>query len=123
MNKVNIRFKEVLERLGIKEINPGVSTGVEWIETNGNVSGSESPVDGSLIASVKTATKEDYELVMEKAQEAFKVWREVPAPQRGEVVRQIGLALRKAKEDLGMLVTSGNGKNLPGGSWGGSGND
>lgn len=110
MEKVNIRFKEILERLGIEEVNPGVSTGAEWIETNGNISSSQSPVDGSLIASVKTATIEDYELVMEKAQEAFKTWREVPAPQRGEVVRQIGLALREAKEDLGMLVTMEMGK-------------
>jgi aldehyde dehydrogenase (NAD+) len=110
MEPVNIRFKEVLQRLGIEDINQGVTTGTEWFDTSGSVSGSESPVDGSIIAKVKTATLDDYEMVMSKAQEAFKVWREIPAPQRAEVVRQIGLALRDAKEDLGMLVTLEMGK-------------
>ena len=110
MEPVNIRFKEVLSRLGIEEVNLGVSTGVEWFDTEGAVSGSESPVDASIIAKVKTATLADYEMVMNKADEAFKTWRETPAPQRAEVVRLIGLALREAKEDLGMLVTLEMGK-------------
>ncbi len=110
MEPANIRFKEVLNRLGIEELNLGVSTGTEWFDTEGAVSGSESPIDASIIAKVKTATLDDYEMVMNKADEAFKTWRETPAPQRAEVVRLIGLALREAKEDLGMLVTLEMGK-------------
>ena len=110
MEPVNIRFKEVLSRLGIEDVNSGVSTGVEWFDTEGAVSGSESPVDASIIAKVKTATLSDYEMVMNKAGEAFKIWREIPAPERAEVVRLIGLALREAKEDLGMLVSLEMGK-------------
>ncbi|MCD6597371.1 MAG: aldehyde dehydrogenase family protein [Bacteroidales bacterium] len=110
MEPVNIRFKEVLSRLGIEDVNLGVSTGVEWFDTEGTVSGSESPVDASIIAKVKTATLTDYEMVMNKADEAFKIWREIPAPERAEVVRLIGLALREAKEDLGMLVSLEMGK-------------
>ncbi|RLD36759.1 MAG: aldehyde dehydrogenase family protein, partial [Bacteroidetes bacterium] len=110
MEPVNIRFKEVLSRLGIEDVNSGVSTGVEWFDTEGAVSGSESPVDASIIAKVKTATLSDYEIVMNKAGEAFKIWREIPAPERAEVVRLIGLALREAKEDLGMLVSLEMGK-------------
>ncbi len=110
MEAVNIRFKETLKNLGLKEINQGVTTGTEWIDTKGNISASESPVDGSILGKVKTATLDDYEYVMKKAEDAFKVWREIPAPGRGEIVRQIGLALREAKEDLGMLVSLEMGK-------------
>jgi aldehyde dehydrogenase (NAD+) len=110
MEQVNIRFKETLHNLGIEEVNRGVSTGTNWFKTKGALSESESPVDGSIIAKIKTATVEDYEYVVGKAQDAFKIWREIPAPQRGEVVRQIGLALREAKKDLGKLVTLEMGK-------------
>ncbi len=110
MEAVNIRFKETLKNLGLKDINLGVTTGTEWIDTKGNISASESPVDGSILGKVQTATLDDYEYVMKKAGDAFKIWREIPAPVRGEVVRQIGLALREAKEDLGMLVSLEMGK-------------
>ncbi len=103
-------IKETLERLGIKDINPGVTTGTQWFDTEGPVTESVTPIDGSVIAKVKNATLDDYEMVIKKAEEAFKVWRMIPAPQRGEIVRQIGLALREYKEDLGKLVTLEMGK-------------
>lgn len=105
-----INIQDVINRLGIKKINKGVSTGAEWHETKGDITSSYTPIDGSEIAQVKNATIEDYEMVVEKAQEAYKTWREVPAPQRGEIVRQIGCALRDNKEDLGALVSYEMGK-------------
>ncbi len=105
-----IDIQSVLDRLGISEINPGVSTGAQWYDTEGKVNASSSPVDNKLIASVRTATMDDYEMVVKKAQEAFKEWRMVPAPIRGEVVRQIGNALREYKNDLGALVSYEMGK-------------
>jgi L-aminoadipate-semialdehyde dehydrogenase len=104
------KIKEVLQNLGIEERNLGVSTGTEWIDTNGEFTTSTSPIDGKQIAQVKNASKDEYEVVVQKAQEAFKVWRTIPAPQRGEIVRQIGLKLRKYKEDLGYLVSLEMGK-------------
>lgn len=108
MRKVNI--PEIFKKLGLSELNNGVSTGAEWFETEGAVTASYSPIDGKEIAKVKNATLDDYEMVMNKAQKAFKVWRAVPAPERGEIVRKIGLALREYKEELGALVTLEMGK-------------
>lgn len=104
------RIKKVLERFGIKEINPGVSTGCEWIDSNGDLTESYSPIDNSLIAKVKNGSIQDYETVVKKAEEAFAIWKEVPAPKRGEIVRQLGITLREAKEDLGYLVSLETGK-------------
>jgi len=104
------RIKQILNRFEIKAVNNGVSTGVGWIETKGDITSSVSPIDNSEIAKVKNATAGDYENVVKKAQEAFLIWREVPTPKRGEIVRQIGLALREAKEDLGYLVSLEMGK-------------
>lgn len=98
-----------LQKLGVKEINDGTSTGSKWF-ANGEIIESYSPVDGKLIGKVKTTTKEDYEKVISTAQEAFKVWREKPAPLRGEIVRQFGLKLREYKADLGKLVSYEMGK-------------
>ncbi len=109
---MSVNIKEVLKRLGIEEINQGVSTGEQWYETSGAITESYSPIDGSLVAKVKNGTMDDYEMVIGKAQEAFKTWRQVPAPQRAEVVRQIGNALREYKDDLGALVTYEMGKIL-----------
>ncbi len=105
-----VNIKEVLNKLGITDINQGVSTGADWFDTNGKLTSSISPIDGKEIAKVKNGTLDDYEMVMKKAQSAFKEWRLVPAPIRGEVVRQIGLELRKYKEELGALVTLEMGK-------------
>jgi aldehyde dehydrogenase (NAD+) len=104
------RIKQVLEKFGINAVNSGVCTGNVWLKTEGDITTSLSPIDNSEIAKVKNATIKDYETVVKKAEEAFKVWREIPAPKRGEVVRQIGLALRDAKEDLGFLVSLEMGK-------------
>jgi aldehyde dehydrogenase (NAD+) len=105
-----IDIKKVLQTLGITEVNQGVSTGAKWFEPNGDITISESPVDGKEIAKVKNAVLADYEMVVKKAEEAFKIWRLVPAPQRGEIVRQIGLELRKFKSELGALVSYEMGK-------------
>jgi len=103
-------LQEILTRLGIKDINSGVSTGTEWLESTGDINTSYTPIDGSKLAEVRNATRDNYEKVVLKAQEAFKVWRKKPAPYRGEIVRQIGLALREKKKDLGMMVSIEMGK-------------
>ena len=107
---MSIDINKVLKTLGITDVNMGVSTGQEWFETKGTITSSSSPNDGKEIAKVKNATLDDYEMVVAKAQEAFKVWKLVPAPERGEVVRQIGLELRKYKDDLSALVSYEMGK-------------
>lgn len=102
-------IKEALAQLGLSEINDGTSTGLNSF-SSGEVIESYSPVDGQLIGKVKTTTKEDYEKVMEAATSAFKTFRTMPAPQRGEIVRQFGEKLRELKEPLGKLVSYEMGK-------------
>ncbi|HLT34458.1 MAG TPA: aldehyde dehydrogenase family protein [Aquaticitalea sp.] len=102
-------IEKALKQLGVKDINEGTSTGSENF-SNGEVLESYSPVDGQLIAKVKTTTKEDYEKVMATATSAFKTWRTMPSPQRGEIVRQFGEKLREKKEALGKLVSYEMGK-------------
>ncbi|NNL78996.1 MAG: aldehyde dehydrogenase family protein [Flavobacteriaceae bacterium] len=102
-------IKEALDKLGVKEINDGSSTGSDWF-SNGDILESYSPVDGQLIGSVRTTTREDYDRLIESAQDAFKSWRIMPAPQRGEIVRQFGDKLRELKEPLGKLVSYEMGK-------------
>jgi aldehyde dehydrogenase (NAD+) len=102
---------EALEILGVKAINEGTSTGNNHF-SNGELLASYSPVDGQLIGQVKTTTAEDYEKVMQTASEAFKTFRLMPAPKRGEIVRQFGEKLRKYKEPLGKLVSYEMGKSL-----------
>ena len=102
---------EALAQLGVKAINEGTSTGSEWF-SNGELLESYSPVDGQLIGKVKATTAADYERVMQSATEAFKSFRAMPAPQRGEIVRQFGNKLRELKEPLGKLVSYEMGKSL-----------
>ena len=102
---------EALEILGIKAINEGTSTGNNWF-SNGALIESYSPVDGQLIGKVKASTEADYANVMLAATEAFKTFRTMPAPKRGEIVRQFGEKLRKYKEPLGKLVSYEMGKSL-----------
>jgi aldehyde dehydrogenase (NAD+) len=102
-------IEKALQQLGVKEINEGTSTGSQWF-SSGEIIESYSPVDGQLIGKVKTTTKEDYEQLMGTATEAFKTWRVMPAPQRGEIVRQFGEKLRQLKEPLGKLVSYEMGK-------------
>jgi aldehyde dehydrogenase (NAD+) len=103
---------EFLSHLKIDKENKGVSTGTTWVSTSGETISSYSPVDGKLIASVKAADKASYEAVIKKAEEAFYEWRLWPAPKRGEVVRQVGDALRVHKQYLGSLVSYEMGKSL-----------
>ena len=108
----NFGIAEALSALGIKENNFGASTGTKHWNTAGPKVDSYSPADGKFIGSVNQATKDDYEKVMAKAEEAFKIWRTVPAPKRGEIVRQIGDQLREYKAPLGKLVSYEMGKSL-----------
>jgi aldehyde dehydrogenase (NAD+) len=105
-------MQDVLKQLGIKDQNSGTSTGLQWIESNGKPISSYSPVDGQLIASIKVTDDNSYEEVIRTAQKAFIEWRTWPSPKRGDVVRQIGEALRKNKEHLGKLVSYEMGKSL-----------
>ncbi|MBW3520183.1 aldehyde dehydrogenase family protein [Flavobacterium sp. NKUCC04_CG] len=104
-------IQEALKQLGLAEINNGTSTGSNTF-SNGEILESYSPATGELIGKVKTSTKEDYATAMTAAEEAFKSWRMVPAPKRGDIVRQIGIELRKYKEPLGKLVSYEMGKSL-----------
>ena len=103
---------EFLKELGIEKENKGVSSGSQWLISNGEIINSFSPVDGKLIGKVISTDKSSYEQIITTAEKAFLKWRLTPAPQRGEIVRQIGEALRKYKEPLGKLVSFEMGKSL-----------
>lgn len=103
---------DFLSQLNINKINNGVSTGTKWLSTKAEKIESYSPVDGKLIASVNTVNKKNYDAVIQTAQEAFVRWRLWPAPKRGDIVRQIGDALRENKLPLGKLVSYEMGKSL-----------
>lgn len=106
-------MQQLLAELGLAAINKGTSTGVESFgDTEKNLIESFSPVDGKLIGKVTTTTADEYARVMTAAEAAFKVWRLVPAPKRGEIVRQYGEALRQHKTALGTLVSYEMGKSL-----------
>jgi aldehyde dehydrogenase (NAD+) len=107
---------DFLGELGLKSFNYGTSTG---LHTEGGAESIESysPVDGALIGSVSVTTREQYDAILTTATEAFKVWRTVPAPKRGDIVRQFGEELRKNKDALGRLVSYEMGKSLQEG-WG-----
>src|SRR5690554_190478 len=106
-----IDINKVLSQLGVKnEVNRGASTGKNWIDTKGEVIDSHTPVDGSKIGQVQLASVEDYNEAVEVASKAFYEWRQWTAPARGEVVRQLGNALREYKAPLGALVSYEMGK-------------
>jgi len=105
-------MQDVLKHLGITDQNSGTSTGSNWIAGKGKIINSYSPVDGKLIAGVKSTDENSYEEVIKTAQNAFIEWRKWPSPKRGDVVRQIGEALRNNKEFLGKLVSYEMGKSL-----------
>lgn len=111
MSEIAEKFgiKQALKDLGIENINDGTSTGKDFFGS-GEIIESYSPVDGALIGKVKATTSEDYEKVMTAATEAFKVWRKLPSPQRGEIVRKFNDELRRLKEPLGKLVSYEMGK-------------
>ncbi len=103
---------DFLKELGIHAHNPGSSTGNKWFDNPKQIIESFSPVDAKKIAGISVTTKETYDQIVEKAQEAYKVWRTWPAPKRGEIVRQIAEALREKKHALGSLVSYEMGKSL-----------
>jgi aldehyde dehydrogenase (NAD+) len=103
---------QFLQQLQIQKENEGSSTGAHWIKSKGEMILSYSPVDNQLIGAVTTTDKAAYDQVIATAQNAFIEWRNWPAPKRGEVVRQLGEALRKDKEALGQLVSYEMGKSL-----------
>jgi len=104
-------IEEALKALEINEVNHGTSTGNNWMPGGEELS-SHSPVDGQLIGKVTTTTPEEYEQMMQVATTAFKEWRLMPAPKRGEIVRQFGDELRRLKDPLGKLVSYEMGKSL-----------
>ncbi len=112
MQRAKICYMNFLETLKIETLNKGVSTGNNWLDAKGETIESFSPVDGQKIGAVTSADKESYEAVIQQAEEAFKEWRLWPAPKRGDVVRQVGEALRRYKEPLGKLVSYEMGKSL-----------
>lgn len=106
-----VKTEAFLSRLGIADQNPCWLTGVEsGHATSGEYHSVFSPADGRLLGAVQMAGDAEYSAVMEKAEAAYLQWRMVPAPKRGEIVRQMGDALRAYKEDLGQLVTMEMGK-------------
>ncbi len=102
----------ILERLGLTGLNPGVSMGVDdWaIVPGADALTSFDPTTGAPIAAVQLASEASYDRVVEAAATAFRTWRDVPAPKRGDLVRDLGQALRAAKEPLGDLVSLEMGK-------------
>ncbi|HVK98127.1 MAG TPA: aldehyde dehydrogenase family protein, partial [Flavisolibacter sp.] len=105
-------MEDLLKQLGIQEENTGASTGVDWINTKGKKITSYSPVDGKRIADVICTDDEAYERIITTAEKAFLDWRMWPSPKRGEIVRQVGDALRQHKQTLGKLVSYEMGKSL-----------
>lgn len=114
IQKADLRteMSPVLKALGIANTNNGASTGLVDINGSGEVLRIHSPVDAAHIADVGTCTREEYDHVVATAAEAFNEWRKWPAPKRGEIVRQVGDALRAYKDDLGRLVSYEMGKSL-----------
>ena len=108
--------KSFLQALGLSGINSGTSTGMQDMPSSEMIT-SYSPVDGSEIGKVSVTQIDQYEAVLTAAQEAFKIWRTVPAPKRGEIVRLYGEKLRTYKDPLGKLVSYEMGKSLQEG-WG-----
>ena len=114
LNNLRVQSKSMdfLQQLGIRPDNKGTSTGIEWLDDSSASISSFSPVDGKQIALVSATGKAAYDQVVSKAREAFHLWRAWPAPKRGEIVRQIGEALREKKPALGRLVSYEMGKSL-----------
>ncbi len=105
-------MQKELKQLGIDKLNNGAFTGTKWQKGGGEKIASFSPVDSKEIGAVTGVNRKAYDAVVDKAQTAFEEWRMWPAPKRGEVVRQIGEALRRDKQALGKLVSYEMGKSL-----------
>lgn len=105
-------IEKILSIFEIRELNAGVFIGSKAIKGEGEIISSYSPVDGKLIGSVSSASPNQYNEVIEKSLDAFKVWQKIPAPKRGDIVRQLGEKLREFKDPLGQLVSYEMGKSL-----------
>lgn len=105
-------ISDVLQQLGIQQLNQGISTGANNWHGNGALLESKSPVDGHVIGTVHLGGAKDYDQVVDTAHQAFLVWRNLPAPKRGEIIRQMGDRLRLHKDALGKLVSYEMGKSL-----------
>ena len=112
-----MEIRDILSRLGIDPVNSGACHG-DWLPNpTGSELASMSPATGATIATVRQAGPEDYRAVLERASQAFLEWRTLPAPRRGDVVREIGNELRRHKDDLGALVSAEMGKIPARGPW------
>lgn len=105
-------METILRNLGLDAESPGAGTGREWLDCGGELLDCVSPIDGRLLGRVRQASPADYDRAAARAAEAFQRWRSVPAPKRGEIVRQIGQRLRAVRRDLAALITLENGKIL-----------
>jgi len=103
---------QIFKALGLSEEQQGGAAGSEWLATSGDILEVRNPTDGGLLARIEQAGDSDFDRIVARAQEAFLAWRAVPAPKRGEIVRQVGEALRKHKDALGRLVSLEMGKIL-----------
>ena len=103
---------KLLSSVGLKDINQGSSTGYQWLNSSGKISDVFSPVDGNKISSIIETDEDTYEKIIEAASSAYVSWRKIPAPKRGDIVRQIGNELRLNKDSLGKLVSYEMGKSL-----------
>ena len=101
---------DILKDLGLSDLNPGAGTGGVWLECEGEILESISPISGQKIGKVQQGSRADYEKVIIRAEQAFREWRMVPAPRRGDIVREIGNAVRAHKKELGALVSLEVGK-------------
>jgi acyl-CoA reductase-like NAD-dependent aldehyde dehydrogenase len=104
------RSAEILTSLGIEQRVSGCAIGSKWLETRGKSVDARSPIDGKTLATVTWASADDVQRAIQAAADAFKNWRNVPAPKRGEFVRRIGVKLRERKADLAHLVSLEAGK-------------
>ena len=102
----------VFNALGLQAILSGASYGDQWFASSGDWIEVHSPTTGEVLAKVEQASEADYNTVVEHAMKAFEFWRAMPAPKRGEIVRQLGVALREKKDALGRLVSLEMGKIL-----------
>jgi aldehyde dehydrogenase (NAD+) len=104
--------RDLLNRLGIDKLNHGAFSGLDRVVCRGEDLDSISPADGKVLASIRQADSSSYEKISQSAEAAFGLWRDIPAPKRGEVVRRIGAAVRELKSDLAMLISLESGKIL-----------
>lgn len=103
-------ISSLFNRLGLSAMNSGLSSGGRWQQASGPSISVRSPIDGKSLAQVTTASDAEVDAAIERSAAAFKSWRNVPAPHRGQFVRKLGLALRERKTDLAQLITLENGK-------------